>query len=127
MNVVQKIKSFINDDLALRLSTQIVILFGLLPIFFCFEWLRTKIFFSYDWHATTGLVYMIYCAYAIPIAAVILLILFIFEYAFDGFRLKFKFFRYPFIKNIVIIFYFLSLICSFFIPLFMFAVAYNLI
>lgn len=127
MNTIKKIKNFIRDDLVLRLSSQIIILFGLLPIFFCFEWLRTKIFLSYNWQATTGLVYMIYSIYAIPITTIILLVLFIFEYTFEGFRLKFKSLQHPLIKNVIIYFYFLSLLCLYAIPLFMLAIAYNLI
>ena len=127
MGIIQKFKNFLWNELSIRPSTYIVILFAILPIYFCFCWVYEKIINTSGWEYTTGLGYLLYCAWVIPISIAFLFLLLILEYAFGGFRISFDFLKNNIIKIIILFFYSLSLFCLYFIPSILFAIGYNLI
>lgn len=108
MKLKKKINNFIWNDLPLRLSTHIIIWAGIIPIFLCAVMM-------YEKNANTSIIwiFIMYVLFVLPITSLVVLILFIIELNILKFRLKFYILSSKFFKIITLIFYALSLICSY--------------
>jgi len=116
MNILQKFKNFLWNDLPLRLSTIIVILVGIIPIIFCYSIIFNFILYKDATLHSNGLGLFLYLYFVMIIATIIIILLFIIECIFKKFRLNFKIFQSKLSKILILFFYSMSIISLYILP-----------